>query len=151
MPDPTAPNVPTPPMRLHRLDCAAILRHAVDWLENDGPDQYDLAEARTLIEQVSERVASLYDEALEVTNPRRYAFVLAGHIGAPETARVVAEYLPSGYQVTGIGPAPEGDRFRRVHISGRDNAGWTLEDYVIPRLWSGGYRCTEVTAEGDAL
>lgn len=33
-----------------------------------------------------------------------------------------------------------------VAVTGRDNAGWTLEDYVIPRLASGNWFAKEVTA-----
>lgn len=56
----------------------------------------------------------------------------------------VAAYLPSNYKVLGT----EGDD---VLIGGEDNAGWTLDDYVLPRLASGlrfGQELSE--AEGEA-
>lgn len=57
----------------------------------------------------------------------RYALV----DGYSLTAQKVGEYLPSNYrvigQVSGYG----------VVIEGRDNAGWTLDRYVLPRLGSG--------------
>lgn len=56
----------------------------------------------------------------------------------------VAAYLPSNYKVLGT----EGDD---VLIGGQDNAGWTLDDYVLPRLASGlrfGQELSE--AEGEA-
>ncbi len=83
----------------------------------------------------------------------RYAYVLIVHHDGEDENRAdrIAAYLPDNYQVTGVGPAPEGDRYRRVHIAGEDNAGWTLDGYVIPRLASGLYGCTEVTAEGRAI
>jgi hypothetical protein len=46
-------------------------------------------------------------------------------------AEKVARYLPSNYAVTGA------DRDGCVIISGEDSAGWTLHDYVLPRLASG--------------
>lgn len=53
------------------------------------------------------------------------------------TAEQVANYLPTNYKVTKqlLGHA--------VIIEGEDNAGWTLKDYVIPRLASGLITCTE--------
>ena len=68
------------------------------------------------------------------TNPTRQAFVMSD-----VTARQVEAYLPRNYivfrQVTGM-----------LVISGRDNAGWTLDGYVIPRLASGLIIAEEVTA-----
>lgn len=54
-------------------------------------------------------------------------------------AETVARYLPSNYTVnsTDVGPG-------RVLISGVDSAGWTLDDYVLPRLASGLYAAREV-------
>ena len=47
----------------------------------------------------------------------------------------VAAYLPNGYAVLG---ETMDDRTRPIYvIGGYDNAGWTLTDYVIPRLASG--------------
>lgn len=43
----------------------------------------------------------------------------------------VAQYLPDNYKVQWDFKAAE------LLIMGTDNAGWTLEDYVIPRLASG--------------
>lgn len=61
-------------------------------------------------------------------------------VGRGITAERVAAYLPAGYRVAEsdvIGR--EGDS---VIIAGHDIAGWTLEDYVIPRLASGGMFAT---------
>lgn len=44
--------------------------------------------------------------------------------------KVIEQYLPRGYRVTGTV-----DGF--VQIEGEDFAGWTAQDYVIPRLASG--------------
>jgi hypothetical protein len=63
----------------------------------------------------------------------RYAIVRGG-----ATAEVVARYLPSNYQVVGT---IEGGS---VIIAGYDSAGWTLDDYVIPRLGSGLYSAIEL-------
>lgn len=51
-------------------------------------------------------------------------------------ADTVARYLPGNYDV-------DQQVGEDVLISGSDQAGWTLDDYVIPRLLSGMIRCTE--------
>jgi hypothetical protein len=56
-----------------------------------------------------------------------------------------AAYMPSNYQVTYTEPYGD-DRpaWRTAVIEGRDNAGWTLDGYVLPRLASGGMHGKEV-------
>jgi hypothetical protein len=66
----------------------------------------------------------------------RFAFVHGAR-----TRREVAAYLPTGYAV--IGEGLRDDRSFIV-IGGYDDAGWTLDDYVIPRLASGLMRAEEV-------
>lgn len=44
--------------------------------------------------------------------------------------KVVEQYLPRNYRVTGTVDG-------YVQIEGEDVAGWTADDYVIPRLASG--------------
>lgn len=57
-----------------------------------------------------------------------------------DNAKDVAQYLPANYSVIGqtvrLG---EG-----ILIAGKDNAGWTLDAYVIPRLGSALIYCSEV-------
>ena len=55
----------------------------------------------------------------------------------------VAAYLPSNYEVVGITPAG------LVIIAGIDEAGWTLDGYVIPRLASGLHWAVEVSLRGE--
>ncbi len=56
----------------------------------------------------------------------------------------VSAYLPSGYRVEG---SQTDDRGRlEVTIAGDDSLGWTLDDYVIPRLASGLMFADEVTS-----
>lgn len=55
----------------------------------------------------------------------------------------VENYLPSNYSVSGEGPDA-------IYIEGQDNAGWTLDGYVIPRLGSGLIPCEEITEEVHA-
>lgn len=66
----------------------------------------------------------------------RFAFVC----GARRREEVAA-YLPEGFAVLGEG-ARDGRTF--YVIGGYDNAGWTLDEYVIPRLASGLIRAEEV-------
>jgi hypothetical protein len=55
---------------------------------------------------------------------------IARNRGGNPISETAAAYLPRNYRVTG-----EDDEF--VYFEGHDNAGWTLDDYVIPRLASG--------------
>lgn len=58
----------------------------------------------------------------------RYAIIYRRNgVPSPEGAE---RYLPSNYHVTGATPD-------EIYIAGEDHAGWTLDDYVIPRLASG--------------
>lgn len=56
------------------------------------------------------------------------------------TLQRVAAFLPSNYEVWGWD-----DTGTAVVVKGHDNAGWTLDDYVLPRLASGCLFGTEVT------
>lgn len=67
-----------------------------------------------------------------MSDATRYAIVLGD-------SKHVSQYLPSCYAI-------HRDLGEWVTISGIDSAGWTLTDYVIPRLASGLYPATETTA-----
>ena len=69
---------------------------------------------------------------------KRYAIVKASPNG--QYADTIARYLPANYSV--IGEGPDG-----VLIAGEDKHGWTLDDYVIPRLASGLYFAQEIPME----
>lgn len=57
-----------------------------------------------------------------------------------EDAQRLARYLPSNYHIAlNFGTYGEG-----ILIEGHDVAGWTLDDYVLPRLMSGGMYGSEV-------
>lgn len=71
---------------------------------------------------------------------KRYALVTGLHADA----RTVARYLPSNYRV--LGTTSQG-----VVIQGTDNAGWTFDAYVAPRLGSGLMRAVEVDLSHPAL
>lgn len=53
-------------------------------------------------------------------------------------ADTVARYLPGNYEVVAEGQT-------MIVIEGEDNAGWTMDDYVIPRLASGLIYAREIT------
>jgi hypothetical protein len=63
--------------------------------------------------------------------------------GIQDFREAVAQYLPANYHVT---PRSITDDYGYEHIviEGEDDAGWTLDDFVIPRLASGLYFCKEV-------
>lgn len=73
---------------------------------------------------------------------KRYALVTQSN----DDTSGVAAYLPGNYQVAGVVSGFWISDNARKHtdeplwtvvIEGRDNAGWTLDDYVLPRLASG--------------
>jgi hypothetical protein len=70
-------------------------------------------------------------EPWQVTHrvPLRKGRIARSKIGGP-TGETAQNYLPANYRVTEVTP-------EYVYFAGHDNAGWTLEDYVIPRLASG--------------
>lgn len=69
-------------------------------------------------------------------NRTRYAIV-KGHA---DNADTVAAYLPSNYKVS-----DKQTYDNALLIEGEDFGGWTLDDYVIPRLGSGWMFAEEVT------
>ena len=78
------------------------------------------------------RVADEYLTPVEAP-PMRYALVAARE--ASDTERIAA-YLPANYRVLGRTPMRATNNVQ-ILIGGSDVAGWTLDDYVIPRLASG--------------
>lgn len=58
-----------------------------------------------------------------------------------DSVEQLARYLPFNYEVV-VGPDGQ------PYIEGHDYAGWTLDDYVIPRLASGLIVAEEVSTEG---
>ena len=74
----------------------------------------------------------------------RYAVVSGG------TAEQIERYLPANYRmVCAVDDVFNGGLSRPIEgflIQGTDDSGWTLDEYVIPRLRSGLYGCREVTA-----
>lgn len=69
----------------------------------------------------------------------RYAVVRGKPgFGAADLRSAIEPYLPANYRV--VGPLDDGG----VMIEGVDDAGWTLDDYVIPRLASGLYFAEEI-------
>ena len=66
--------------------------------------------------------------------------------GRDITAERVARFLPSNYAVVDADVVGrEGDS---VVISGTDNAGWTLDGYITPRLATGLLWAQEVDYDG---
>lgn len=77
----------------------------------------------------------------EDTNKMRHAIVQGRDLSREQLER----YLPANYAVSEELPAPD-SRIKAYMIEGRDDSGWTLSGYVIPRLASGLIGCTEVEA-----
>jgi hypothetical protein len=97
-----------------------------------------------MIDQTDRRIASA---------PAHYRFTIAGDarfaaVHGARTVREVEAYLPSNYSVMESFTIPPTDRRLVVVIGGVDDKGWTLDDYVIPRLASGMMVAKEIEAEG---
>jgi len=60
-------------------------------------------------------------------------------LSAARSVKLIESYLPANYQVIHVDENGQG-----VLIAGIDNAGWTLDGYVIPRFLSGLITCREV-------
>lgn len=67
----------------------------------------------------------------------RRAVVIRNQRSLKPTVEEVERYLPSNYRVLGATPGA-------ITIEGSDNAGWTLDGYIIPRLGSGLIHAREV-------
>jgi hypothetical protein len=72
----------------------------------------------------------------------------------------VPAYLPANYDVLATFAVDELDVWdperiidghAHVVIAGTDHAGWTLDEYVIPRLLSGLHACAEIDEQHPAL
>lgn len=84
---------------------------------------------------------------------KRYALVL---VRGSDTAEQMCQYLPDNYKKIGYAPHdPEAQDIRNLGpcmvIQGEDVAGWTLDDYVIPRLASGLIGASEIDLSHPVL
>lgn len=82
---------------------------------------------------------------------KRYALITAR-----DSRETVERYLPGNYRVIHVEPSQdpvgvEGARWSDIVIAGRDNAGWTLDDYVLPRLASGLIFGTEIDLSHEVM
>jgi len=75
----------------------------------------------------------------KITEATRYA-----NVRGARSKKEVAAYLPDNYSVLGTNTTSGA-----VIICGVDFMGWTLDDYVIPRLGSGNMGCTEYVLDED--
>jgi len=66
--------------------------------------------------------------------------------GRGATRETIARYLPDNYRVTSaeVQDRSSAEPYPVVYIAGRDQAGWTLDGYVIPRLRSGMFFAREL-------
>lgn len=76
--------------------------------------------------------------------PTRYAKVgIPNGKKALDHCDTIANYLPSGYKVMAIVISDP----NYILVAGEDYAGWTMDDYVIPRLQSGLIFAQEMSRE----
>lgn len=82
--------------------------------------------------------------AQETPAPTREALIntvkVLDHGDASELLGRVLQYLPGNYTASLVF---DGGVAYRVKISGKDHFGWTLDEYVLPRLASGNIFATE--------
>lgn len=112
-------------------------RWLAEYVQNNGFSVNDTVSADGLVAYMEKltQMDGLFEE-LEPSPKMRRAMV---H-GARDRTQVEA-YLPANYHVKTAGIGKNGRAY--VQIEGIDNAGWTLDDYVIPRLASGLMACRE--------
>jgi hypothetical protein len=75
----------------------------------------------------------------------RRAAIRTNYDRAETALAAIAAYMPGNYDVIEARFEQDGIGWV-VFIEGEDNAGWTLDDYVLPRLASGFYFGREVDA-----
>jgi len=80
---------------------------------------------------------------MSTTPTTRTATVKTANVGwGSDPLKTIQQYLPSNYSAEIVPELyDEGDQ---IVITGTDNAGWTLDGYVLPRLASGNIFATEV-------
>ncbi len=71
-------------------------------------------------------------------------------VAAGRSRKEVEQYLPANYELVSDHDADPEGRIKNCVIQGRDDHGWTLDDYVIPRLASGNIGCREFQSRRDA-
>jgi hypothetical protein len=76
--------------------------------------------------------------------PQRWAVV-----SNATSSGAVGAYLPENYYIVQTVDEPDGRC--KVVISGHDVAGWTLDDYVIPRLGTGNFVAREYPSHAEAV
>jgi hypothetical protein len=69
----------------------------------------------------------------------KYAVVYGRDANDRALPEIIARYLPDNYEVIHSTLTTTPDNWQRVGIRGEDAAGWTMDDYVIPRLRSGNF------------
>jgi hypothetical protein len=95
--------------------------------------------AAAMVAELQLEIETRTREGTTLPTWQRYAAVFS-------PPNVVREYLPGNYEVVGW-LSTEGE-FTTL-VAGYDNAGWTLDDYVIPRLASGLHTAVEITPRSD--
>ena len=142
------PNSGTPEIELFdsfesaKDEVSFLIEHAIERIED--PDKVDWA--LTALGDLRESSADdgFHAEVAERTyicskkpELRTAEVDLAGTRGI--TLKLIQDYLPTNYTAEQVGDT--------VKISGYDNAGWTLDGYVIPRLRSTLVSAKETTAQ----
>lgn len=118
--------------------------------QSPAADYAEWGEQPELLTLISEEEWQAAHESLDKL---RYAQIEVAATGlddekmSAEVKRVQA-YMPRGWiaSIRSVGNYDEGTVRQVISICGHDNAGWTLDDYVIPRLASGNIFAKEVAA-----
>ena len=92
-----------------------------------------------LRESGRDETADDFATCVDLLAPMRYAIVRQ-RAGMTDQ---IASYLPANYSVLGRTPIRASDEVQ-ILIGGQDRAGWTLDEYVIPRLASGLIHAEEI-------
>ena len=130
-------------MSIKRVDFEYALSKGVSGtlIEFCNKGKCDQSEIDARIDEAWQR---LKDKSPHALQRKRQAIIECGQSVHPAIA-VVKDYLPSNYTAK----ERSGYAGACIEIEGYDIAGWTLDDYVIPRLASGLIVATEVFDGND--
>lgn len=119
--------------------------------DTETRDRVTFAGDRRVMDSLAEAVIMSEDgvpaevedyQVLSRTPLRRAVVHAADEASAIRLAKTVAKYLPANYRVASVTGSV-------VTIEGHDHAGWTLDEYVIPRLGSGLIAASECGVSPD--
>lgn len=112
-------------------------RFVDSWIETSRQNGYTVATRKTAFTYEEQEFLEARSEPWRAAEITGRSGTRPGEFTADDERQVQA-YMPSNYEAQ---LTPDG----RIIVIGKDVAGWTLDGYVIPRLFSGSIGVTEVS------